>query len=328
MKCNSLLSNNSRLGIVTLFLTLFLAGCGGGGGSSGGDTTLPTAPVTITQQNAPQVAGAAIDSLGSSSNLPIGVQTSTQVPRTSLLSNAQTVAKIGQIATQKIISQAVVPAIVTGVTNPPVNCQFGGTITVAQTGPTSGSTTFSNCINVVGVKINGTVSVSNITQNGSYVSAVAVYNLSITTTSPANTLTASGDMYVTFNIYSLAPASMSGSYLSMNNSNSTIGNSAIQNYSFSFDSLGNISATTFTFASTAINGTAVFAMTSQFTFSGGRYPSSGVATISGADSTVLKLTVLGNEYASNQVQIELSTDGGVTYAAPTYHTWASISGYI
>lgn len=313
--------------IAGLSLIIGLAACNGGGGSGGGGgITLPTAPVTITQANSPQVVGAAIDTLYGGTSLPTGAQTSAFTPAPSAISAAQTVAKIGQAAVQQIVSQGAAPTIVTGAVQP-TSCPFGGTKSLSSDS-TSGSATFNNCSEIAGVTINGTVSVSNIVSTSSFMSADTVFNLTITTASPANTLTAMGDMhlFIDTNTFSMT---MSGTRLAMGNTDPAMGNFGLLNYSIAIDSTGAFTTLTFTFASTAINGTAVFTMTSPFTYTGGMFPSSGVATITGANSTKLRLTVLGNEnFVGSQAKLELSTDGGLIYAAPTYHTWADISSLI
>ena len=307
-----------------LSLIICLSACGDGGGGSGNGITLPTAPVTITPQNAPQVAGAAVDAAFGGAALPVGV-TSASSSAASAAAAANTVARIGRSAALQVISQGATPAVVTGAVTT-TNCLISGTMTLSTTSSTSGSTTYSNCSDVAGETMNGTVSLSNIVSTPSSLSTDAVFDLTITTASPANTMTAIGDMHLFIDTMTIT---MSGTSLSMGNTDSALGNLGLQNYSISFDSLGNFTVMTFTFASTAINGTAVFTMTSPFLYSGGMLPSSGTATISGANSTVLKLTVLGDETAvGSQVQLELSTNGGSTYAAPTNVTWASISSKI
>jgi len=120
---------------------------------------------------------------------------------------------------------------------------------------------------------------------------------------------------------------MSGTSLAMGNTDSTLGNYGLQNYLIAINGTGTTTAMAFTFSGTRINGTAAFVMTSQLASTGGLFPSSGSATITGANSTVLKVTVLGDENAApgSQVQLELSTDGGNSYLPATFDTWANVS---
>lgn len=328
LKLNKTASRSGIHLIAGLSLIIGLAACGGGGGggSSGNGITLPTAPVTITQTNAPQVAGAGVDAAYGGINLPAGAQTTVSAPAPSAASAAQSIAKIGQKAAQRILLSSTAPAIVTGaVTSYP--CTVSGTISY-DPAASSGTMTYTNCSDMSGETVNGTISVSNGVQTTSDLTADTFLNLTIATTNPANTLTVIGNMHI-FTSYNYPYAStISGTSLSIANTAPALGNFGLQNYSISYDVTA-ITAMTFTFASTVINGTAVFTMTTPFTTGAGKFPSSGAATITGAASTKLRLTVLGDENAAgNQVRLELSTDGGTTYAAPTYESWANLSNNI
>lgn len=311
--------------IAGLTLIISLAACGGGNSSSssGNGITLPTAPVTITPTNAPQVAGAAVDAAFGGTSLPTGVQTSAPAP--SAVATVQKVSRIGHGAVQRIVTQSTTPATVTGVVQS-FPCTLNGTVSFDTAATTSVTMTFNNCSDFAGETINGTLSMSGYSSTPPTEAFDVVYNLTIATTSPANTLTAKGDMHLVINLTTGA-MTMSGASLSMGNTDATLGNFGLQNYTIAFDATGNVTTMTFTFASTAINGTAIFDMTTPFVFGAGMFPSSGAATITGANSTKLKLTVLGDESApvGSQVKLELSTDNGATYASPTYVTWASIS---
>jgi hypothetical protein len=323
--------SRSRLCLLAVSSLIFgLTACGGGGSSgAGGGSVLPTAPVVITQTNTPKVAGAAVNTIAKSTSLPFAVQTTALTPAPSAVSNAQMLADIGITSARKSFLQGAAPAIVTGVmiTN---NCLVSGTISAPQAAPTTatpGVITFTNCSDVTGITFNGTLSVSNwVALTAPAFSADIVFNLTVVTTTPANTLTVTGDMHVS--VDSLSNTTISGSSLTITNTLATLGNLGIKNYSITHDALRNLTAMTFQFASSAIGGTATFTMITPFKKTApGVYPSSGSATITGASSTVLRITALGNETApvGSQVMMELSTDGGVTYAAPTYSTWAIIT---
>jgi len=312
-----------------LFLSVLLQGCTGGssGGGGGGSIPLPTAPVTITQQNAPQVAGAAFDAVSGGTSLPVISKSSIPAKAQSKIYVARTVSGISQSVVQKIISQS---------TSSPINaadisyCTYGGTLTVEATGPTSGIGTYNKCSMEVGETMNGTIYINNIEFTATTLSFSSVVDLSITKVSPANTLRAIGDMSIAMDI-STDAMTMSGTSLAMGNSNVALGNYGLQNYRIVSDSAGTIKEMTYTFASTLINGTGQFAMTAPFSSTNfaSFFPSAGAAIITGANSTMLRLNVLGDENAvGNQVQLELSVDGGATYALPTYHTWAEISSLL
>jgi hypothetical protein len=318
--------SGSRLSLIAVSgLMIGLTACGGGG--SGGGSTAPVA-VTISSANATQVAGAAVDTTTGSGYAVMGVQTSVSAPAPSLVSAVQSVAKIGEAAVQQAIAQGAAPATVTGaVTTSP--CVYGGTSSVNLTSATAGTITFNNCSDIAGITDNGTLSFSNVVVTGSLYSADHVYNLTSTYSSPylANTSTTTGDMRVSNLDLNTGAGTISGSSLSITNTDPTLGNFVLRNYSITTDSTGHNTAMTFTF--TAPGGTATFTMITPFVKTGGIFPSTGAATITGAGSTVLRFTVLGDERAvGNQVMLELSTNGGTTYAAPVYVTWASISSLI
>lgn len=326
MRTRNTSMSGSRLSLIAVSgLMIGLTACGGGG--SGGGSPAPAA-VTISSTNASQVAGASVDTItGSGGLVTMGVQTSVSAPVPSVVSAVQSAAKIGEAAVQAVIAQGAAPAIVTGAVVT-TYCAVSGSYSTTSASATSGTITYNNCVQVAGMTLNGTISISNIVSTASSLSADEVYNLSLTTSSPylANTLTIRGDIHVSDNLTTGA-VTISGTSLSITNTDATLGNFSLRNYSITTDSIGHTTAMTFAFT---VNGeTATFAMTTPFVNTGGLFPSSGAATITGAGSTVLKFTVLGDERAvGNQVMLELSTNGGTTYAAPVYVTWASISSLI
>jgi len=307
--------------LCTVILSLGLSACGGGG-SSGGSTA--QVAVTITPTNTTQVAGAAIDSALGGSSLPIGLQTTVSTSGQALATTGKTLAQIGQRAAQLAMSGG--QSIASGLTATQ-SCTLSGTAS-SIIGTSSGTVTYINCSYVAGETLNGTISISNVVSTASLVSMDMAYSLTITTASPANTSTASGDMRIAMdNAFNLT---MSGSNLSMSNTNAALGNFSLQNYSMSFDSAGNFTSLTYTFYSSVIGGTAVFTMTTPFTYGAGIFPSAGAATVTGAGGSRLRITVLGDENAAvgSQVKLELSSDGGATYGTPTYVTWATVSSLI
>lgn len=319
-------ASRSNLNLIAgLSLIIGLAACGGGGSSSGGGggggSTLPTAPVTITTANTPQVAGAAVDAaIGGMDMSAMGVQTSAPTP--SAVATVQKMGRIGHGAVQRIVTQSTTPATVMGVVQS-FPCTVGGTMSFDPAATTSITMTFSSCSDVAGETINGTISVTGITSTATATAADMTFNITFTDASGTGTVT--GNMHIAENLTTGA-VTISGTSLTM--THTTQGSMGLQNYSITTDASGNITAMTFTFASTVIGGTATFSMVTPFVFTGPtQFPSSGAATITGASSTKLKLTVMGDENAAvgSQVKLELSTDNGTTYAAPTYVTWASIS---
>lgn len=317
-------ASRSNLNLIAgLSLIIGLAACGGGGSSSsggGGGSTLPTAPVTITTANAPQVAGAAVDAAIGGMDMSMGVQTSAPAP--SAVATVQKMGKIGHGAVQRIISQGAAPATVMGVVQS-IPCTVSGSMSFDPAVTTSITTTFTNCSDVAGETINGTISVTGITATATATAADMTFNITFTDASGTGTVT--GNMHIAENLTTMA-ITISGTSLTM--THTVEGSMGLQDYLITTDASGNITAMTFTFASTVIGGTATFLMVTPFVFTGtAQFPSSGSAIISGAGLTKLRLTALGNETAAatSQAKLELSIDNGATYASPTYPTWASIS---
>lgn len=320
MHSMSKVANHSGLRLIAVAsLLMGLAACGGGGGSSGGGA-LPTGSVTITSANQSAVAGAAVDSAVGGTSLPIAAQTSTAAAPAAD-SVAQKIGQVAYAAAQQITAQGSTPVLVTGaVTSYP--CTISGTYSI-----NSGTATYNNCSNIAGETVNGTITLSNIA-SAADTTFDSTYSLTITL--PGDVITAAGDMHVVISgCTTTCTLTLTGSSLQFTSTISGI-TVALQNYTMDFPN-GILGTLTFTFASTQIGGTAIFNMVTPFVTNGsGQFPVSGVATVTGANSTVLRLTALGNETApaNSQAQIELSTNGGATYGAPTLVTWASISSRI
>lgn len=307
--------------IAILGMTLGLAACGGGSDSApaSGGVILPTAPVTITSTNQAEVAGAASDTAFGATYLgAMGAQTS--VDTKSAVDIAQRVAQVGGATAKQIGTQAEAPATATGVAQT-YDCLYGGTYAVDY-GATSATSSYTNCSDVQGETINGTMVMSNISYTANGMTANTTFNLSFTWTGGSGTAT--GDMHLAMD-FATWNTTLSGTSLTF--TDSVTGNSGMQNYSITTDINGNVTAMTFTFASVAVNGTATFSLATPFTYNFGGFPNSGSGVITGGNSTKLRVTILGDEYApvGSQVQLELSTDNGTTYGTPVYVTWASIS---
>lgn len=319
-------ANLSGLRLIAIFgMTLGLAACGGGDSApASGGVALPTAPVTITSTNQGQVAGAVVDTAIEGYALSAtGVQSSTGTK--SAVDVALRVGQLAGTAAKQIAAQAEAPATATGVVRT-YDCLISGTYTIDITmdATTSATSTYTSCSNAAGETVNGTMIMSNINFNaaGSIVSFDATFNLSFT--SSGGSATATGDMHQATDP-TTNDTTISGSSLTF--TDSVYGNEAMQNYSITTDINGNTTAMTFTYASSALGGTATFNLVTRFMYNlGSMFPNTGSGMVTGGNSTKLKVTVLGDENAAgNQVQLELSTDNGATYGAPAYVTWASIS---
>jgi hypothetical protein len=319
---NAVCRSDLRL-IALLLLPIVLSACGGSGSANSG-LTWPIDQVMITQPNATQVAGAAFDALTggiplAASPPPLSTSGATAV------SMSQKLDWLGQSAMQLL--------------NPPLkpypkaitsNCTVSGTLSANIKNSSSEVVTYNNCSNVAGETINGTLRLSGLTRSATYNSADLLFDLTFTIASPADTMNVIGNMNIALDS-SADVAVISGTDLWMGNSDAALGNYELLNYTMATYAADVYVTRVYTFASSAIGGKADFQMdgTNPFVNTGGIFPSSGIATISGANSTVIRVTILGDETAAgNQLQFELSTDGGTSYAVPFYDTWANISKLI
>jgi hypothetical protein len=318
-------ASRSDLRLISMaFLLPGLAACGGNGSGTGG-LTWPIDPITITQLNVPQIAGAAFDTLTGGTPLPAGVSAPLSTTGSSAITIPQKVAWLGRSAIQQLISLGKpYPSVVTYV------CVIGGTYSIYKKNSTSEKITYDNCSNVTGETINGTLNMGNMVTTATSYSADTAFALTFATASPANTMNVDGDMDINMDLATNVET-ISGTNLWMGNTDNALGNSQLSNYTIATLVPDMYVTQEYAYASSAIGGTVDFQMdaANPFINTGGVFPSSGVSTITGANSTVIKLTVLGDENAAgNQLQFELSTDGGITYAAPTYDTWANITNLI
>lgn len=317
--------------VLAILFSVTVAACGGGGGgdaSSG--TPAPLAAVTLTAGNELSVTGAAFDTAAGvtdfGSLLPVGVQTSTEAPKQRVLS------RLTASVVQKMAEQKAAPASVTGaVTIENCNGQNAnaGTMQIDTLGGTTAArVTFSNCNFGTGEVINGNMSFSGMAQTSSSAAGTASIELTITETG-FPTVTISGGFGFTYAFTTPTElVTLSGTHLTF-----TQGARSQGIFDFRFETSLNITtnvytdSSRFTLSSSEIGGSFTVETATPFvTNVPAWFPHSGVAHISGAGSTRLRVTVLGNETeaANNQVKIERSTDGGATYGTPRLTTWAQL----
>ncbi len=299
------------------FLAAGFAGCGGGGVS-----TTPT--VVITTANSPAVAGAAVEAAIGATTLPIAAATSTSSTSASASAAMQTIGKTVVAAAKKFNNQSQTPVIVTGVTNS-YPCTVSGTYTYDASG-NSGSLTFNSCVDVTGETLSGSVTFSNMVVNNTTgaVSGKEVLSLTMAMTSPAEIVTIAGDINFS---YTTASMHMYGSSLTY--TSNVYGSKSMVNYDIVMDLTTGAVTESFSFNSAALGGVATVTVTTPFN-GVNLYPNTGVATVTGASNTVLKITILGDETAASnsQVKLEVSTDGGATWGTPSYVTWASLNMHL
>lgn len=306
-----------------LFLLVGLAACGGNNNAISG-LSWPVDPVVITPSNAPQVAGAAFDVL--TGGIPVVASPPPlSTSGASAVSMPQKVGWLGRSAMQQLIPLLKpFPKAITS------NCTLSGTISASVKNSTSEDLTYHDCVNMSGETINGTLHLNGLTKAANYNSADILFDLTFTITAPVDTMNVIGNMNISLD-YAADVAFLSGTDLWMGNSGAALDNYELLNYAMATYAADVYVTQAYTYASSAIGGKVNFQMdgTNPFVNTGGIFPSSGIATITGANSTVIRVTILGDETAGgSQLQFELSVDGGNTYSAPFYDTWANISKLI
>lgn len=309
-----------------MFFSVAVASCGGGGGGGGG--AAPLAKVEITPANEQSIAANALDSgmvvtdvgeLGNSSSKPT---TQTAAPNKRVLSRLTT------SAVQKIMELRDAPASVTGAMHTYFCNGFdatNGTFSISSSGSTSARLTFTQCdFSGDGEIVNGTMSFSGMVETTDSVSARVSLNLSFSDGISTTTISGAFTFGISGMLAQTVTTTMSGTHLKFTED-------AISKEIFDFSSISAYNTGTgfytddsdFTFSSSVINGSVTFETVTPFESSGiATYPNSGVMKITGANSTCLRVTVLGNEsFVGNQIQFERSTDNCSTYSPATFTTW-------
>lgn len=289
-----------KLALVLLFSAIISA-CGGGGDSGLGNSA-PTTPLDITVTNHKAITVAALNYAISGSAM-------------------------GAFSTSDFL-KALNETL----------CAGGGNLIFTPNSFlnfTAGTLTFFNCSDAAGKNFNGTVTFSNFTtspantlSNPDTVSARLNFDsLIVTQTSPITllgeySLNAAGLNTLSATTTMISPV---GTSLKLN-SNIT---ETISNFNMSNVLNTGINASDnndFTLASSSLGGQVSGDTTTPFVISSNKiFPNSGVLIITSTlNSNQLRVTALGDETASSQVKVELSTNGGSIYNAPVLYTWADL----
>jgi len=311
-----------------------LIGCGGGDSNSSSSSglalpTAPTAPVTITETSAPMVAGVAVNSaMGMVANSraamsPLAVETPTATPQTQVLSRLTTTVM------KKIVEIRNAPLSVAGV----VDTFFcngvdatQGTYTI-EDNFTSVLTTFNNCQLLPDVTINGSISITNIMGDASTGSSTVNINFTIAVMGFPAVSTVGGFNYTITTIPTTQTVTMTGSNITFVNGMQV---QAISNFAFSYSidltTLATTTSADFTLASTELGGSIVFDTLVDFQTGAGKiYPHAGEARITGAGTTILHITVLGDESSpSPHVRIDIDADGDSVIDTTNSYSWTEL----
>jgi hypothetical protein len=356
-------------GFITTLLIFGLAACGGsGGGGGGGGASIPTAtnaaiapppttPIGITtgsgmlttnETTAANSFQASQGALSNAANPASGLVTAqaadsgTQVQR-------ETLAEIVRRHAERLKDHQ--PSVTAALQVNTQQCSGGGTDTFAFDDASQSATEVFVTCNQGGIVLHGTVSSSNVsvvqnlgpTLGSPYVLAVTAsfaIDLSVTTTSPAQSVVTQGSFTFTVSINGNMQAngtggvqpgpattvaiSMSGASLLTSNGTerqllSNFGITVIDNVTTSSSSISG----SYTFASTTLNGAVMVAITGAIVFQpqGALHPSSGIVTITspGSPGKSIVLTVISVPPAGVRVDV---SDGVTTDTASL--TWAQV----
>lgn len=320
---NPISSPARLLALVAALLATACGGDSGGGGAGPAPLDAPTAPVTITAANGPQVAASALQMAisGPSLALPTGVVTVAGARSSGLLSRtAQDV--------QGRLSRASTAFTTGAVQTEP--CMVSGSVIVSDT-PTSMSITFDQCSDYEGEVTNGSMSLTGLSQTGDEWtgSTSATYNIDVTMTSPGATLRTVGGMTIETSWTPTSSSShVSGGYLGVSDGVTT---EVVSGFSVweSLDETTGLatSSSSFTLASSALDGVVTVSTPTPFRTYSFYAPHEGVLVVTGAGGGEVRLTVLGDDAApSPQVLVEIDANGDGSYETPLYHDWFELTG--
>ena len=314
---------------ITALLAVGLVACGGGGSSAPAAPTpvAPTTPIAVTTTNAPAVAATAISgvtnvSLSSGSLIAADTTVATVPPRT--------LGRISVAAAKRAQEFLSGPQGVTGVVQT-TNCAVSGSVTInAADNGTSVSITFNNCSDYAGEVMNGTLSISNITDNGSQFTGTFSINLTFTASGyPTVRIVGGYSISMSYTVDGLDniatyTATFAGTSFSViEGSNVT----TLSSFSFSESYVASTGLYTFTanytLAATEIGGSVTVETTVPFQQYGYRnYPFAGQLVATGTGNSKVRVTILGDEtHALEDVQIEVDADGINGYEMTILKDW-------
>ncbi len=280
--------------VLALLVSLVVTACGGGGDAGLGNSA-PSTPLDITAKNALTVTAATLNTMSGST-----VSAFTPDDFLKALNN--------------------VPCL-----------NIGGSVNYFPSTATSGTLRFSNCGFVANKSYNGTVAFSNLSANPNISSPTdASVTMSFDLTVNRNgfsPLYLLGDFHLSATGLFPAPTTITtttGTSLKLSSNIIEV----ISNFAFvnELDSIYSKDTNIFSLASSLLGGKISCQTTTPFVTniaSSRRFPYTGVAIVTGAfNSNKLRITILGDETSTNQVQVELDT--GLGYGSPVNYTWAQL----
>jgi len=209
------------------------------------------------------------------------------------------------------------------------DCEFGGSMTTSSNGTTSAKITYSNCAETSGVVLNGTI---NATAQISNSSISVSTSLDVTVTIGTLTIAESGDATLTLSTTGDASSfDMTSDHLeaSIKDGNTVLDDITLSDLTIhvgTSTSRGQSVASQsekFHIDSSKLTGSFTVATSANVTVGSGKYVAGGTLTITGANNSSLKITIMGDETytaASGEGQIKLEINGTVTWTS-----WADLA---
>lgn len=314
-----------------------IAACGGGGGGDSGTTpstpVAPTTPVAVTATNADKAAAAAISgvtAVGGGSSLYAAETVVTPVPPRSL-------SRISSDAVRRAHLLLSSPqSIAAAVSSYPFNCAISGTGTLTLT--TSDSTgaltavgfAFSNCSDIAGEVLNGSMSISVTTDTATTFSGTFSADLTLTATGYPTVRMVGGYTFTQNYTGSDWTGTVSGTSFSLYEGSTvhTLTNfSFSDSYAFATDTYTHIA--NFTLASTDLGGQVTVATSGATPIRqlGYRmFPYQGIVTVTGTGGSKLRITINGDETytVGFDVTIEVDANGDNVYETTLNREWSAL----
>jgi hypothetical protein len=333
------LTNHSNA-VVFLSVSVLLVACGGGGGGGGGgNVTTSSAPVTISATNAEEVAAASykttagLEGSGSgTTGFLTGAVTQTATPGIDLvdvlISQVKTIPQRASVNTAGSLTGVVVSETIA--------CGISGSMTITfddadndQQLSTGDSMSFSanNCTED-GMIMNGGVSMNNVSVSGDPLSAPHSMQLSMqannfTVTEGVESIALNGGMTMTesTNDGVLFTHAITGSSIQVTEGGVS---ASLSNFSIEATEDDNTLAYTLdlnaTVSSSELGGSVTIVTDTVFTGIEPNEPSSGQATITGANNSRVTLIAMG----SDNVRLEIDEDGNGTAETFIDTTWGAL----
>jgi len=325
---------------VFVSVSALLGACGGGGGGGdGGNVTASSAPVTISAANAEEVAAASykttagLEGSGSgATGFLTGAVTQTASPGIDLVD-----VLISQVKTIPQLASANPAASLTGVVvSETIACAISGSITITfddadndQQLSTGDSMSFAaNDCTEDGMIMNGSVTMNNVSVSGDPLSAPHSMQLSMqannfTVTEGVESIALNGGMTMaeSTNDNVLFTHSITGSSIQVTEGGVSAG---LSNFSIVATEDNNTLAYTLdlnaTVSSSELGGSVTIVTDTVFAGIEPNEPSSGQATITGANNSSVTLIAMG----SDNVRLEIDEDGNGTAETFIDTTWGAL----